>query len=238
MIAGNHKPRLRSLDEAMRRRFHLIPFAVTIPEADRDKDLSEKLKPEWPAILRWMVDGCLKWQEIGLSPPQAVIDATAAYLETEDTIATWIEERCECGKSYRDSSGNLYASWKSWAELNGEFVGSQSLSRKSSKLATASEKQKSATERHADIAESGSLKPSSRRARTRMISRPANDCTQGWAGGRIRTPVSNCPSRVRGSRYSENASQSVPHKASFTQIRSISMTPCRDVTRSGLRQGE
>ena len=125
MIAGNHKPRLRSVDEAILRRFHLIPFAVTIPEADRDKDLSEKLKPEWPAILRWMVDGCLKWQKIGLSPPQAVIDATAAYLETEDTIATWIEEQCECGKSYRDTSGNLYASWKSWAELNGEFVGSQ-----------------------------------------------------------------------------------------------------------------
>jgi phage/plasmid-associated DNA primase len=49
--------------------------------------------------------GCLKWQKIGLSPPQAVIDATAAYLETEDTIATWIDERCECGKSYRDTPG-------------------------------------------------------------------------------------------------------------------------------------
>jgi hypothetical protein len=53
-------------------------------------------------------------------------------------------------------------------------------------VATASKKQKSATERHADIAESGSLKPSSRRARTRMISRPANDCPQRWAGGRGR----------------------------------------------------
>jgi putative DNA primase/helicase len=54
MIAGNHKPRLRSVDEAMRRRFHLIPFAVTIPSEKRDKDLAEKLKTEWPAILRWM----------------------------------------------------------------------------------------------------------------------------------------------------------------------------------------
>src|SRR5205807_4030130 len=32
MIAGNHRPRLRSVDEAIRRRFQLIPFAVTIPE--------------------------------------------------------------------------------------------------------------------------------------------------------------------------------------------------------------
>jgi putative DNA primase/helicase len=125
MIAGNHKPRLRSVDEAIRRRFHLIPFAVTIPEADRDKDLSEKLKPEWPAILRWMVDGCLKWQEIGLSPPQAVIDATNKYLETEDSIGTWIADRCECKCSYEDTSANLFASWKAWAELMGEVPGSR-----------------------------------------------------------------------------------------------------------------
>jgi putative DNA primase/helicase len=31
VIAGNHKPGLRSVDEAIRRRFHLVPFAVTIP---------------------------------------------------------------------------------------------------------------------------------------------------------------------------------------------------------------
>ncbi len=31
VIAGNHKPGLRSVDEAIRRRFHLIPFGVTIP---------------------------------------------------------------------------------------------------------------------------------------------------------------------------------------------------------------
>jgi putative DNA primase/helicase len=36
LIAGNHKPGLRSVDEAIRRRFHLIPFAVTIAAADRD----------------------------------------------------------------------------------------------------------------------------------------------------------------------------------------------------------
>jgi putative DNA primase/helicase len=125
MIAGNHKPRLRSVDEAMRRRFHLIPFAVTIPPENRDKDLAEKLKAEWPAILLWMIEGCLKWQAKGLNPPKAVIDATNKYLETEDSIGTWIAERCELGTSYEDTSAILYASWKAWAELNGEPPGSQ-----------------------------------------------------------------------------------------------------------------
>jgi putative DNA primase/helicase len=79
VIAGNHKPSLRSVDESIRRRFNLLPFTVTIPPEERDRDLPEKLKAEWPGILRWMIQGCLEWQRLGLAPPQAVRDATAAY---------------------------------------------------------------------------------------------------------------------------------------------------------------
>jgi putative DNA primase/helicase len=61
IIAGNHKPGLRSVDEAIRRRFHLIPFTVTIPPAERDEHLPEKLKSELPGILAWMIEGCLDW---------------------------------------------------------------------------------------------------------------------------------------------------------------------------------
>src|SRR5262249_34565131 len=41
VISGNHKPSLRNVDEAIRRRFHLVPFTVTIPEQERDRDLPE-----------------------------------------------------------------------------------------------------------------------------------------------------------------------------------------------------
>jgi putative DNA primase/helicase len=71
VIAGNHKPGLRSVDEAIRRRFNLIPFTVTIPPDERDLKLADKLKPEWPGILQWMIDGCLEWQRIGLAPMSA-----------------------------------------------------------------------------------------------------------------------------------------------------------------------
>jgi putative DNA primase/helicase len=60
-ITGNHKPRLNNVDEAMRRRMLLVPFLVQIPVEERDPDLPEKLKAEWPAILRWCLDGCLEW---------------------------------------------------------------------------------------------------------------------------------------------------------------------------------
>jgi len=74
MIAGNHKPSLKTVDEANRRRIQMIPFTVTIPEAERDLNLFNKLKPEWPGILRWALNGCLEWQRLGLAPPPVVRD--------------------------------------------------------------------------------------------------------------------------------------------------------------------
>ena len=47
IVAGNHRPSLRNVDEAIRRRFNLVPFTVTIPPAERDPGLAEKLKEEW-----------------------------------------------------------------------------------------------------------------------------------------------------------------------------------------------
>lgn len=124
VIAGNHKPSLRSVDEAIRRRFHLIPFAVTVPEAERDPDLTEKLKDEWPGILAWLVDGCLEWQAEGLRQPSAVKDATEAYLAAEDSIAAWIDEACEREPAAWEPSTALFASWGNWANSAGEHPGS------------------------------------------------------------------------------------------------------------------
>jgi putative DNA primase/helicase len=103
-VLGNHKPQLRGTDEAIRRRLHLIPFAVTIPEAERDDKLSEKLAAEYPGILRWMLEGCVAWQREGLAPPARVTGATAEYLAAEDLIQTWMDECC---RTERDKAGYL-----------------------------------------------------------------------------------------------------------------------------------
>jgi putative DNA primase/helicase len=123
MISGNHKPGLRSVDEAIRRRFNLLPFTVTIPKEERDQELGDKLKAEWPGILQWMLDGCVCWQERGLAPPEAVTAATAAYLEQQDSIAAWLDECCDRNANAWERSQTLFASWKAWAERSGQFVG-------------------------------------------------------------------------------------------------------------------
>jgi putative DNA primase/helicase len=125
IIAGNHKPGLRSVDEAIRRRFNLVPFTVTIPSEERDKHLAERLRAEWPGILAWMIEGCIDWQERGLAPPRVVADATAAYLESEDAVSAWIEDCATRDANAFTKSAQLFASWSEWATKSGEFVGSQ-----------------------------------------------------------------------------------------------------------------
>jgi putative DNA primase/helicase len=125
IVAGNHKPALLIVDEAIRRRFHLVPFRQTIPPEERDPNLTDKLKAEWPGILQWMIDGCLAWQRDGLNPPAAVREATKEYLEAEDALATWM---AECGTPDPDawvSRAALFVSWSVWARTAGEPTGSQ-----------------------------------------------------------------------------------------------------------------
>jgi putative DNA primase/helicase len=116
-ITGNHKPRLENVDEAMRRRLMLSPFTVQIPPAERDPDLPHKLEPEWPAILRWMIDGCLQWQRMDLAPPAIVTEVTAAYFDDQDVVQQWLDECAIDGGPYAFTlTKQLYASWKHWAD--------------------------------------------------------------------------------------------------------------------------
>jgi len=124
-IVGNHKPSLRSVDKAMKRRMHLVPFQITIADNKVDRDLSEKLKAEQPGILQWMIDGCLEYQCSGLAPPTAVTEATEAYLKAEDTISLWIEDRCQTGSDVQSKSSVLYESFRSFVEASGERAISQ-----------------------------------------------------------------------------------------------------------------
>jgi putative DNA primase/helicase len=122
-IAGNHKPRLQNVDEAMRRRLLLVPFTVRIPPAERDSKLTEKLEAEWPAILRWAIDGCLEWQRIGLAPPAVVTDATDDYFASEDSFGQWLEDRCDTDPGNNDKwdrGSDLFDDWSIYAEADGD----------------------------------------------------------------------------------------------------------------------
>lgn len=117
LIAGNHKPTLRNVDEAMRRRLHMVPFEVQIPKAERDPHLAEKLQAEHAAILAWAIGGCLAWQTTGLQSPECVLAATEAYFEAQNTFQHWLDDCTEHGgPNAWESSDDLMKSWRAWAD--------------------------------------------------------------------------------------------------------------------------
>jgi putative DNA primase/helicase len=125
-VAGNHKPAIRNIDEAMKRRLHLIPFTITVPPEKRDKHLQQKLLAERDGILAWALEGCLAWQRLGrLDPPHRVVEATEEYFEAEDALGRWLDERCVREANAKSLTAELFNDWKQWAEAAGEFVGAQ-----------------------------------------------------------------------------------------------------------------
>lgn len=121
VMTGNHKPGLRNVDEAIRRRLYLIPFEAEIPAEKRDTGLAERLRAEAGGILAWAIQGCLQWQREGLRAPDRVRAATADYLEQQDVLGQWMAELVvQKGGPTRRSE--LYKSFRQWAEDAGEYV--------------------------------------------------------------------------------------------------------------------
>lgn len=125
-LAANHHPTVKGTDEAIWRRLRLIPFTVTIPEAERDKKLPARLKDELPGILAWAMRGCLAWQNDGrLGIPDEVRAATQAYRNEMDVLGAFLEESCVTHPSAYVASGALYAAYTSWCKENGEHAATQ-----------------------------------------------------------------------------------------------------------------
>jgi putative DNA primase/helicase len=125
-IVGNHRPVLRNVDDAMRRRFNVVPFDKT---PDRpDPDLPEKLRFEAGGILQWAIEGCLDWQANQLVRPESVKAATEDYFAEQDVLQHWLDEACrvEPGNAHLSATPTeLFRSWAAFAEAAGERPGTQ-----------------------------------------------------------------------------------------------------------------
>jgi len=120
IIATNHKPKIRTVSEAMRRRLHLVPFTVTIPPEERDPMLSEKLREELPGILTWCVEGAAEWLIGGLRPPEAVKAHTEEYFTEQDRVGEWIEARCVVEPHCATAGTTLLKDYRAWLEEQAE----------------------------------------------------------------------------------------------------------------------
>jgi len=115
-LQTNHRPQVKETTFAFWRRLRLVPFTVTIPEAEQDKELTSKLQAELPGILAWIVEGAKAFQRHGLNPPAVVEAATNEYRQEEDPLLDF-EECFESGGF--TSCKDLHECYQAWAKAEG-----------------------------------------------------------------------------------------------------------------------
>jgi phage/plasmid-associated DNA primase len=121
IVAANHKPEVRGTDKGIWRRIKIVPWEVSIPDAERDPHLPRKLETELEGILAWCVQGALDWQREGLAEPSEVTHETDEYQKEQDILVNFIYDECAEGPGLSVKSEPLYIAYKEWCERAGEF---------------------------------------------------------------------------------------------------------------------
>ncbi len=124
VIVGNHRPRLRNVTDAMRRRLRMIDF-IHKPTKAITNLASNLIEREGAQILNWCIEGCLAWQRNGLPFPPTMRDITEAYFTQQDTFADWLDQACEVAPKFSCAAGALFGSWSAFCQSNGEEGGTQ-----------------------------------------------------------------------------------------------------------------
>lgn len=123
VLMTNARPRLRgSVNASLRRRIFFVPWTLALDPTTLNTRLKAELcePAALAAVLAWCVEGFALWQRHGLAPPASVLAATADYLADEDTLGTFIEDRCELGPTLSVSASDLYKGYKVFCKESGE----------------------------------------------------------------------------------------------------------------------
>jgi putative DNA primase/helicase len=120
-FVGNNQPRIPNVDDAMRRRLILVPFMQRPTHIDTA--LKDQLASEYPGILRWMIRGeSLRRAMGGLAAliPAIARTATRAYLEDQDTLKAWADERCVFRPGDQTSVASAFEDYRMWCFSQGD----------------------------------------------------------------------------------------------------------------------
>lgn len=126
-LATNYEPKIVGTDKGIWRRIVLIPCKRSLKEDEVDKKLIFKLREEKDEILNWLVEGCLLWQQEGLTMPQCLKERLDVYKTDMDLIQRWLNEHCEFSIDYGESASKLFKAFLQYCRDNNEYQMSQTL---------------------------------------------------------------------------------------------------------------
>ncbi len=122
---GNHRPRVAHVDDAIRRRAKILPFLHR--PAVPDETLKARLVPEYPGILRKLIDHGAEVHAalakgnnmVEQLVPDAVRVASDAYLDDEDPVRAWVRSRTRLDPNGQVTATEAYTDHQNWASDEG-----------------------------------------------------------------------------------------------------------------------
>lgn len=125
VLYTNHLPRVSASDDGIWRRLIVIPFNAKITGDSDIKNYSEYLYDNaGEAILAWVIEGAKKVIELNyqIPVPACVQTAIAEYRSQNDWFSHFIEDRCEVGADFKESSSKLYQVYRNYSMDINEYV--------------------------------------------------------------------------------------------------------------------
>ena len=118
-LQTNHLPEIGGRDTGIWSRIKVVKWEETFTGKE-DKTLKKTLESEAPGILRWLVEGCLKWEKQELVEPEAVIRETLAYRNAEDIFSRFQSDTgLALDPDYSIPAGYLQDLLSEWAHAEG-----------------------------------------------------------------------------------------------------------------------
>jgi putative DNA primase/helicase len=121
---GNHRPNIRTLDYAIRRRIKLIPFNQYIEKPNTDYKNPEFWELELPGIFNWAFKGYWMLRREGWQEPEIVKEETKLYFDEQDIFGQFLEDCCHYDPERLDTrlvaeNSKLYQVYTQYADKLG-----------------------------------------------------------------------------------------------------------------------
>jgi putative DNA primase/helicase len=124
IILANHIPAVTDQSSGFWRRFDIVPFSVTIPEAEREPMLAKRIiTQELSGVLNWALDGLLRLLARGrfdeVQPQSMRAAVTAAKTETNSVQAWSSDQGITLTTTIDTSKTDVYSAYAGWCKSNG-----------------------------------------------------------------------------------------------------------------------
>ncbi|MFL9906815.1 DNA primase family protein [Paraburkholderia sp. RL17-337-BIB-A] len=124
LVLGNHLPTITDHSAGFWRRWDIVPFSVTIPDASQDPILAERIiAEELSGVLSWALEGLSRLQARGAFDPS--VPAAMAGLMKEaksetNSVQAWFDDcAIAIDVEHNVTKENVYDHYRDWCARNG-----------------------------------------------------------------------------------------------------------------------